>query len=222
MSSVPQLIPLEINAEKRRKEVLTNIVKMLTNRKLLKKDNLAKNINDLIAQESDDNVYKIKLDFPEIYYDKSNNFYYIKILNQKITGISKNSNIGDFIYSRKTAPKLIIASTISNKPLQQLKNDFINTEVFSEQELMMDLVSHIAVPHHDMLSVEETKIVLEDYFLKKREIPKMTIFDPVSKYYNAKVGQVFRIIRPSETSIQSIYYRIVIDGNLSDEKQKNA
>lgn len=222
MSSVPQLIPLEINAEKRRKEVLTNIVKMLTNRKLLKKENLTKNISDLIAQESDDNVYKIKLDFPEVYYDKANNIYYIKILNQKITGISKSSNIGDFIYSRKTAPKLIIASSISNKPLQQLKNEFMNTEVFSEHELMMDLVSHVAVPHHDMLTVDETKIVLEDYFLKKREIPKMTVFDPVSKYYNAKVGQVFRIIRPSETSIQSVYYRIVIDGNLSDEKQKNA
>ena len=44
MSVVPQLLPLELNAEKRKKEVLTNIVKMLTNRKLLNKDNLQQNI----------------------------------------------------------------------------------------------------------------------------------------------------------------------------------
>ena len=83
---------------------------------------------------------------------------------------------------------------------------------------MIDLVSHVAVPKHEMLNEEETQIFLKDYILKKREIPKMFISDPVSKYFNAKVGQVFRIIRPSEVSGQSIYYRIVIKGNISDDK----
>ena len=219
MSVVPQLLPLELNAEKRKKEVLTNIVKMLTNRKLLNSSNIENNIKDLISQDSDDNIYKIKLNNPEIYYDKSiEPTYYIKILNQKITGISKSSNIGDFIYSKKNSPKLIIASGITNKAYQQLKEDFSNTEIFTEAELMIDLVSHVAVPKHEMLNEEETQIFLKDYLLKKREIPKMFITDPVAKYFNAKVGQVFRIIRPSEVSGNSIYYRIVIKGNISDDK----
>lgn len=220
MSVVPQLLPLELNSEKRKKEVLSNIVKMLTNRKLLNKDDMQKNINSLITQESDNDVYKIKLDHPEIYYSKTvENIYYIKILNQKITGISKSSNIGDFIYPRKSAPKLVVVSGITNKALQQLQEDFPNTEIFTEPELMIDLVSHVAVPKHEMLNEEETQIFLKDYLLKKREIPKMFISDPVSKYFNAKVGQVFRIIRPSEISGQSIYYRMVIKGSMSDEKK---
>jgi DNA-directed RNA polymerase subunit H (RpoH/RPB5) len=220
MSVVPQLLPLELNSEKRKKEVLSNIVKMLTNRKLLNKDNIQKNITSLISQESDNDMYKIKLDYPEIYYDKSvENIYYIKILNQKITGIAKSSNIGDFIYLRKSAPKLIVVSGITNKALQQLQEDFQNTEIFTEPELMIDLVSHGVVPKHEMLNEEETQIFLKDYFLKKREIPKVFISDPVSKYFNAKIGQVFRIIRPSEISGQSIYYRMVIKGSISDEKK---
>ena len=220
MSVVPQLLPLELNSEKRKKEILGNIVKMLTNRKLLNKTDLQKNINSLISQESDNDMYKIKLDHPEVYYDKSvEDIYYIKLLNQKVTGVAKSSNVGEFIYPRKSAPKLIVVSGITNKALQQLHEDFPNTEVFTEPELMLDLVSHVAVPHHEMLNEEETQIFLKDYLLKKREIPKMFISDPVSKYFNAKVGQVFRIIRPSEISGQSIYYRMVIRGSMNDDKK---
>ena len=219
MSVIPQLLPLELNAEKRKKEVLTNIIKMLTNRKLLNASNLNDNIKMILSQDSDDNIYKIKLDNPEIYYDKSiEPYFYIKLLNQKITGISKTSNIGDFIYSKKNTPKLIIVTGITNKTLMQLKLDFPNSEIFTEAELMIDLVSHVAVPKHEMLNEEETQIFLKDYLLKKREIPKIFISDPVSKYFNAKVGQVFRIIRPSEVAGQSIYYRIVIRGNNTDDK----
>jgi DNA-directed RNA polymerase subunit H (RpoH/RPB5) len=220
MSVIPQLLPLEINSEKKKKEVLSNIVKMLTNRKLLDKNNIEKNISSLIQQESDNDVYKIKLDYPEVYYDKSTeNTYYIKLLNQKVSSIAKSSNIGDFVYDKKNAPKLIVVTGITNKARQQLQEDFKYIEVFTEQELMIDLVSHIAVPKHEMLNEEETQIFLKEYLLKKREIPKMFIGDPVSKYFNAKVGQVFRIIRPSEVTAQSIYYRMVIKGSINDDKR---
>jgi DNA-directed RNA polymerase subunit H (RpoH/RPB5) len=214
MSVIPQLLPLELNSEERKKTVLSNIIKMLTNRKLLKTENLNDNIKNLLQQDSDNEIYKIKLENPEAYYDKSvGNIYYVKLLHQKITGVSKNSNIGDYIYSLKNAPKLIVASAITNKALQQLQEEFPNSEVFTEPELMIDLVSHVAVPKHEVLTEEETKIFLQDYILKKRQIPEMFISDPVSKYFNAKVGQVFRIIRPSEVSVESIYYRIVIPGS---------
>ncbi len=220
MSVIPQLLPLEINSEKKKKEVLSNIVKMLTNRKLLDKNNMEKNISSLVNQESDNDVYKLKLDYPEVYYDKSTeNTLYIKLLNQKVTSISKSSNIGDFIYDKKNTPKLIVVSGVTNKAYQQLQDDFKYIEVFTEQELMIDLVSHIAVPKHEMLNEEETQLFLKEYLLKKREIPKMFISDPVSKYFNAKVGQVFRIIRPSEVTGQSIYYRMVIKGSINDEKR---
>ena len=219
MSVVPQLLPLELNSEIRKKQILTNIVKMLTNRKLLNKDNLEQNIKKFITQESNDNIYKIKLDFPEIYYEDSDDkTYYIKLLYQKITGIAKSSNIGDFIYPRKNTPKLIVATGITGKALQQLKTDFLNSEVFTEDELMINLVDHVAVPKHEILSDEDAKLMMADYILKKRELPKIFINDPVSKYFNAKLGQIFRIIRPSELAGESVYYRIVIKGSSDDKK----
>ena len=36
----------------------------------------------------------------------------------------------------------------------------------------------------------------------------------MARYYNAKVGDIFRIIRPSLTSGLSIFYRRVQTGNL--------
>jgi len=220
MSIIPQSLPLEPNSETTKKKILTNIIKMLTNRNLLEKKNLDENIKHLISQDSDNEIYKIKLDHPELYYDKSiENTYYIKMLHQKVSSISKTSNIGDFIYSKKNSPKMIIVDSITNKSYQQLREEFPNTEVFSESELKIDLVSHIAVPHHEMLTEEEAQIFLKDYLLKKREVPKIFLNDPVSKYFNAKVGQIFRIIRPSEVAGQSIYYRMVIKGSGDGDKK---
>ena len=84
MSVIPQLLPIEINLDKRRVEILKNVVKMLTNRKLLKPENMEDNIKKIISIDSDDSVYHIKLDNPEIYYPKNDHtkIMYIKFINQ--------------------------------------------------------------------------------------------------------------------------------------------
>ncbi len=216
--SAPQLLPIEINQEKKTNEILTNIIKMLTNRKLLKRENLEKNIKDLISQEADDTVYKIKLDYPKVYYGENDNTLYVKLLNQKITGVAKTSNIGDFLYEYRNHPKIIVANSITGKAHSQLISEFRHSEVFVERELMMDIVSHISVPKHELLSYEEAEKVLGEYDTKKREMPKIFITDPVAKYFNAQLGQIFRITRPSETSGLAPYYRLVIKGNIVDKK----
>ena len=193
---------------------------MLTNRKLLKKENLEDNIKKILSVDSDDNLYKIQLDNPEVYYPKNENTknFYVKLLNQKVTGVSKTSNIGDFLYKYKNNPTLIIVSSITSKAQQQLQEEFSFSEAFLEKELMMDLVSHVSVPKHELLDDNDSKLVLEEYFTKKREMPKIFVTDPVSKYYNAKIGQIFRIIRPSETSGQTFSYRLVIRGSITADK----
>ena len=83
---------------------------------------------------------------------------------------------------------------------------------------MMDIVSHVSVPKHELLSYEDAESVLGEYDTKKREMPKIFVTDPVAKYFNAQVGQIFRITRPSETSGLAPYYRLVIKGNIVDKK----
>ena len=60
------------------------------------------------------------------------------------------------------------------------------------------------------MTFEESKEILDEYMSKKREFPKIYISDPISKYYNAKKFQIFKITRPSETSGLAPYYRIVV------------
>jgi DNA-directed RNA polymerase I, II, and III subunit RPABC1 len=41
-------------------------------------------------------------------------------------------------------------------------------------------------------------------------LPKILGSDPVSKYFGARKGQVFKITRNSESSGKTVYYRVVV------------
>lgn len=216
MSVIPQLLPLEINSEKKRKIILENIIRMLTNRKLLDETKLDDNIKKIISIDSDDLIYTIKLDFPDIYYPKSDSTknMFIKLLPQKVTGVSKSSNIGEFITQHKNHPKILVVNSITTTAHDTIRNDYPFSEVFLEKDLMIDKVRHISVPLHELLSDEDSKRVLEEYLVKKREMPKIFVTDPIARYYNAKIGQIFKITRPSETSGLAPFHRLVIKGNI--------
>ena len=44
---------------------------------------------------------------------------------------------------------------------------------------------------------------------------KMLSTDAIARYYNAKVGDIFRIKRPSTFSGESFHYRLVVDSPIS-------
>jgi DNA-directed RNA polymerase subunit H (RpoH/RPB5) len=52
---------------------------------------------------------------------------------------------------------------------------------------------------------------LLSYKVKKNELPKQFINDPMSRYLYLKRGQVIRIIRNSESTGFSVYYRIIVN-----------
>jgi DNA-directed RNA polymerase, subunit H, RpoH/RPB5 len=214
-----QLLPIEKNYESRLRTILTNIVKMLTERNLLKLENLDKNTKKITSIKTDDNIYRINLDLPENHvYGKNNNEMIIRIINQKIKNYSKTSTIAEFINQFKNHPKIIVVLSISTKIRQLIQNDKTSpfTEIFLEKELLINIVDHVSVPKHIVLSAEMSKKVLEDYHIKKKEIPKILLNDPISRYYNVKPGQIFKIIRPSETTCTAPYYRMVVKGLMKE------
>jgi DNA-directed RNA polymerase subunit H (RpoH/RPB5) len=211
---VAQLLPIEKNLETRRSTVLTNIIKMLTERKLLNEENLEENIANIISIQSDDFVYKINLDNEDPITNSTQ--LIVKLIYQKITSLSKTTSVGEFLNEYKNIPKIMVIQNISNKIIYGIKNDqtYPNTEIFLEKELMINIVDHCAVPKHILLTETELKDVIESYHAKRRQIPEILVTEPIARYYNAKVGQMFRIIRPSETSGMAPYYRLVIRGNI--------
>jgi DNA-directed RNA polymerase subunit H len=73
------------------------------------------------------------------------------------------------------------------------------------------LLNHVMVPHHEILSEEETAQVLETYNIEKEQLPKIKAKDPVVKEIKAQVGDVIKIVRKSVTAGEAIVYRLVID-----------
>lgn len=99
-------------------------------------------------------------------------------------------------------------TTFSRQLSDQYTNLYI--EYFKRNELIIDKMSHILVPKHELISDEEKKELLSLYKCKDIHLPKIYNTDPIAKYFGAKKGQVFKITRHSETSGESIYYRIVV------------
>jgi len=99
-------------------------------------------------------------------------------------------------------------SAFSKKEFARKKD--LNVEYFKENELLIDITEHVYVPKHILISELEKKELLKKYKIKADKIPKIQASDPVSRYYGAKKGQVFKIIRSSETSVETLFYRIVI------------
>lgn len=186
--------------------ILTNIVKMLTERGFLKKTDLEENINKLTRTISDDLSYKIKVN------NEKEQTFAIKLIPQKISSVSKTSVIGEFLNSYKDNPKIVIVKDISKKANQYINQNFKNTEIFNEEELMINLIDHEIVPKHELLSKEELKDFYKKFNVKKKNMPKLNINDPVARYYNMKKNDIVRITRPSQTSGKVISYRLVREG----------
>ncbi len=75
--------------------------------------------------------------------------------------------------------------------------------------MKMDILKHKLVPHHEILKEEEVEKLLKTYGIKKEQLPKILIDDPVAKAINAKEGDVIKIVRKSPTAGISVAYRVV-------------
>ncbi|MFQ6062667.1 MAG: DNA-directed RNA polymerase subunit H, partial [Methanosarcinales archaeon] len=71
-------------------------------------------------------------------------------------------------------------------------------------------LDHEMVPYHVVLSEEEAISVLKKYDVDKGDLPKIRASDPVILDIGAKIGDIVKIIRKSETAGETEYYRVVI------------
>ena len=73
------------------------------------------------------------------------------------------------------------------------------------------ILQHKLVPEHTILSEEEAQKVLDDLNVRLDQIPKILPTDPVVKAIDAKVGDILKITRKSETAGIFVAYRVVRD-----------
>ena len=188
--------------EKILETVLINVIKMFTERKFFDPKNLDNTIRKLVGLHPDDLTYNIK--------DVNNNTISILILPQKITGVTKNSIVSEFLNIHKDNYKVLIIKDINKKAHQHILGNHANTEIFKEEELMINLIDIDLVPKYIILTPEETKSFFQKYKCTKKEMPKILVNDPAARYYNMKIGNICRIIRPSGSSGLASSYRLVV------------
>ena len=210
-SFIPELLPIEKSHHQQLNEIKTNLIKMLSNRSFINTENINKYIEKIIKEDNDDQEYIISLD-NETNYNTTikNKKIFMKIFDYKITSINKNSPIGEFISKFDSEYKILIVQDINQKSENIIDSYSTQSEVFKISQLMINIVDHVLVPKHIVLSKEETDKVLEAYRAKKRDMSLIRTTDAVAKYYNMQPGEIVKIIRPSVMTVEAPAYRLVI------------
>lgn len=206
-------IPIEYSQTKQKNIVLENIIKMLIERGVIKPANYTSYADDVIKSVKDNDTCDIQIVHGEP--DDSEIYKIILLLDQKISTITKTSIIGEYIYKSPKEHKIIIVQDITQRARLSIQQSFPLVEVFLKRELMFNLIESIYVPKHILLSNDDASRFISEYGVQKKELPRIFISDPVARYYHAKIGQIFQIIRPSETSGFSNYYRIVVNDSVA-------
>lgn len=84
-------------------------------------------------------------------------------------------------------------------------------ELFTFSEKSFNLPEHVLVPRHILIKDPEIiKDKIKQYKCRRDHLPKVYIDDPVSRYYGAERGNLFKIYRQSPSSGIEIVYRIVV------------
>jgi DNA-directed RNA polymerase subunit H len=77
----------------------------------------------------------------------------------------------------------------------------------------INILDHKLVPKHEILTGDEKNKVMKTYGIKKlNQFPKIFKSDPAMRSLKVKPGDVIKIIRKSDATGESIYYRVVVEG----------
>lgn len=122
-----------------------------------------------------------------------------------------NSNLEDFLLVVLTYDKHLKSFI---KLIEQKYS--IDIQIFLMDELQMNILKHELQPEFILLSDDEKVDLLTKYDVSIEQLPNIKLNDPVTRYFNAKIGDIFKIIRKNmvgrnKTSGQGIYYRIVVE-----------
>jgi DNA-directed RNA polymerase subunit H (RpoH/RPB5) len=108
---------------------------------------------------------------------------------------------------------IVVKDEINETLINTLKHIWEQDKIFiiiqNLKRLQFNILNHILVPPHRILSISETIAVKTRYnIMNDNQFPDISRFDPVAQAIGIRPGQVCEIIRPSKTAISAPYYRI--------------
>ena len=190
---------VEMNQPEITRTVILNIAKMFNKRGYIKNDTISDNITKEIL---DNKLFSFEIDGSKLS---------INFVNTHLKNIQSGTPLDDYLSKHLDYIKIVVVKSFSKKVYKQILENYKNAEIFNVHELLEDISSKNFIPEHKILSNEDKTELSKFYNLK--DLAKIYISDMMSRYYGAKLNDVFRIKRPNLNSGNSIFYRIVIQGN---------
>jgi DNA-directed RNA polymerase subunit H (RpoH/RPB5) len=182
--------------------IIKNILKMLSRRNMISD---VESIFDIIQDSIVSNKpIDIKMD--------NNTNSQVYLVNGKVTSITQHSPIDEFLSSNTNLLKLVIVKEPSKKTFKQILENYPNSEGFFQYEFMEDVPAKDIIPIHNLINSEEKDELLQH--IQIRNLKKIFSTDRMSRYYNAQVGDIFRIERLNSTSGKGVDYRVVVPGKI--------
>ena len=186
-----------MNNNEKIKETIVNLLKLFRRRGYFNTNN-------------DDKVVKMVTDIKmngktNLTVDKVKISIYYKDIDLK--NISSGSEVDEFLSKNTDFIKFVILKEFSKKVYKQV-NDYKSSYIFHIFEMLEDIPSKNIVPEHQLLSEEDKEELKKVYDISL--FPKIFDTDMMSRYYGAKVGDIFRIKRLNLNSGISTYYRKVV------------
>ena len=80
-----------------------------------------------------------------------------------------------------------------------------------EETQEYDATLHVLSPKHEKLSDVEITELLKTFNVEYAKLPKISLSDPAIENFEAKLGDVIKITRPSPTTGTTVYYRMAIE-----------
>lgn len=128
--------------------------------------------------------------------------------------------IDDLFVTTETLKKqdilyIVIKDNVNETLINELKDIWERDGIFiiieSIKHLQFNILNHILVPEHNVMSEEDVKLVMTKYNITdKAQFPDISRFDPVARAIGLRPGQVCHIIRPSKSAITTDYYRMCV------------
>ena len=108
---------------------------------------------------------------------------------------------------------VVVKDEVNETLINTLKHIWESEKIFiiliPLRRLQFNILEHILVPYHRVLSEQEKINIKQRYnIINDNQFPDISRFDPVAQAIGIRPGEVCEIVRPSKTAILAPYYRI--------------
>ena len=150
--------------------------------------------------------------------DSNNKKIYVKYyINKLIKPANIYNMIEDLFYLENILTKkddlMIIVKDEPNETLVQTVKDIwmqdsIYTSTINIKRLQFNILNHVLVPKHSILSKPEEMEFKRKFNILDNNIPDISYFSPVSLVLGIRPNDIVKIERKSRTAIKADFYRI--------------